>query len=311
MMNRLLGFSLLAVALVGCQGRQVAKNDPPQNGTSVDQPETAPHSENQTPPTDSNTPAKPGEADPSGIKVPEMNLRDVEINTTDKTWADETAVDAVEIARKMDAALRGAKNALVDTKTTFDIAGVGKLDGKGKVKVRDASTFLVEYYLPETEGNINRVVSSKNARATLYKSKWKSGGPEPFGDPVNDPDVVTSFEDQFMERIFGTLTTGEDSWTPLVEAWSKGQAGYDLQVEKKSMKVNGNDRPFYRFIAQRKKDGEATVEVRVDGVRYFPVSIKVLRTDKNGEKSQIRWNAEWKFGGSFSDKEFPVPTTST
>ncbi len=307
MMNRLLVFALVAVAVAGCQPKQVAKGP-------TDDPATSPQVGGTTTGGDSTEPGtekEPTEAlvnpkDPAGIQQPVLPNPEVKINTNDKTWTDES-VDGVEIARKMDAALRGAKNALVETKTTFDIAGVGQLDGKAQIKVRDASTFMVEYYLPETEAHINRVVSNKSGRATLQKSNWKAGGPKPLANPVTDASAVTSFEDQFMERIFATYTTGQDAWEPIVEAWSKGQAGYDLEVEKKSMKVNGKDRPFYRFLAQRKSDGKATIEVRVDGIRYFPVSIRVLRTEKNGEESQIRWNAEWKFGGSFSDKDFPIP----
>lgn len=327
MMKRFGWLVLSGLILAGCNnGNQAAKNVAPQpepdknmaaspdeNSSNVSGTEPGKESAPTAKPNPDTKTADRGTLDskplPVTIKVPPVVIR-----TDDKTWSKTNGAPksgkpatAAELAKKMDASLASLKNAWVTAKISYDIPSVGKLTGHADIKIEDKDTFLIDYYIPSTQGGMNRMVSQDGKTAYMRAGEWVSKKPPVKVEKVATDDSVKAWEESFSEQMFAGFMTGQDAWAPIVDGWQKGKGGYKLTMEEKTLKEKGQDRTYYRLLATRKGQGEATVEVQVDGKKFVPLTVRVLRTNKDGSKESLYWNSAWRSGGSFKKSDFKVP----
>jgi hypothetical protein len=248
---------------------------------------------------------------PGGLEA-DMKTPPVKIDKDEKGWNQQDPLTALEVAKKMDQAFAGLKNVWVQSVVSYNVPSVGKLSGRAEAKIEDKDTFRIDYYLPETSGEMNRMVSDDGRSAYMRGGKWVGKKPT-FSMAKTATDAgVKEWEEVFSERMFARFLTGQDGWSPIVDGWQKGKGGYKLEMEQKTIKKTGKkDQPFYRLLATRGGADKAVVEVRVDALKYLPVSIRVIRTNKDGTEESMYWNSQWKTGGTFTKKDFPVPAVKS
>ncbi len=211
-----------------------------------------------------------------------------------------------KLGDQMDASLKALTNCKVDAHTSWDLDG-GKLSGNSTFKIQDARTYYVEYYSPETEASLNRIISDGQSHVQLVGETWNSLTPpsDLKGGPV-DASVVKEWPKSFLTAMLAEYKDGKSVWGPLFRAWSKGDDGITAHVEQKEFDINGKKKPGYRVLAERKSDG-AHMEVILDGDRFVPVTIRSVVPKAGGEDDSIQWTATWSFGGHFAPKDFVVP----
>lgn len=211
-----------------------------------------------------------------------------------------------ELGRKVDEAFADLTNAWADADTILEVGGA-QLAGKSNVKIKDAKTFNVEYYDPQTEATLNRVISNGTERVKFYRDSWTKL-PTPGSKPVTEADVLAEWPTQFLSDMFRLYSSDERVWSKLMSAIGAGEGGYKATVEEQKAKVLGKERTLYRLVADRATDG-TQLEMIIDGVRFLPVTVRTAVKTKDGKTDSRLWTCSWKFGGTFDAKEFTVPKT--
>ena len=267
----------------------------PSNGSGMGGSETSP------------APGDVGKPAPKTFPAPTLNPK---IFAVDKPQTDgwvKPESSLAELGGKMDDAFANLKSALGHADTVFDVAGA-TMQSRGDIKVKDPSTFSIDYYTPGTEATRNRIVADGQKRFEFYDEKWTEKPLPVKHNPLTMSDAdLAAWPRDFYRNMFSNFSDDHTVWKPLFEALESGKAGYVVHLETKKEKVNDKDRPIYRVIATRKEDG-AEFQVTVDGIRYLPVTVKsVMNNDKGGQDKRL-WTCQWAFNGPFSSKEFIVPS---
>lgn len=337
MMKRFGWLILAGAVLAGCTGgsKTAGVTPPPNNattGTTGSNPLVETPTGEASKPNDATNPglvpgSKPldqpnavmpsAKPDKNGIGTTEpkpigdVKVPPVIINEKDPKWK-KTPETPAELAQKMDEALANLKNAKVMAQVSYNVPAVGKLSGKTTVKIEDKDTFSVEYYMPGTSGNQNLMVSDDGKTAYMRDGRWVGKKPN-IKINANSAEGTRAFEERFSEEMYSRFLANRDCWGPIIDAWQSGKGGYKLTMQQTSAtnEKTKEKKPFYRLLATRGGDSKAQVEVRVDGTRYLPVAIRVIRTNKDGTKEDLFWNAAWGFGGIFTEKDFPVPNVKS
>ena len=215
--------------------------------------------------------------------------------------------DSAGVGKKIDDAMLGVKEAWVVVNMNYDNAG-NKLTGRADFKIRDKQHYRLEYYRPETEASLHRLIADGEKRVELSEGKSKK---LPAFRPANKVSFSANELDQWAENFTSEMLDGyrEDAqiWSGLLDAWRRGVGGYSTTVEEKEASPQGKARRYVRIVAKTKEDRPTDIEVMVDGTRYLPVAIRVVRKNADGTERKATWSAEWKFGGKHDAKEFVVP----
>lgn len=252
---------------------------------------------------------KPGESPITGmdpedatIEFPEKTFAISEPETED--WEPAPAPEKKTLGQKIDDALASLTEAYADTSINYDVADVGKLQGKAQVRIRDRDTYMIEYITPETEASINRVVRNGEKSRELYDAEWRDVKAGKV--PTSDADFQ-NLPKTLLRDIHSVHRDGRGYWGPLIDGLQAGKGGYETTVEERNRDAIDKNRPFYRVYARREKGDTTTIEILVDGERHLPLTVRVVEKKADGTESKQMWNGNWAFGGEHEDSFFAVP----
>ncbi|MBS1713190.1 MAG: hypothetical protein JST30_02510 [Armatimonadetes bacterium] len=209
---------------------------------------------------------------------------------------------ASEIMDAVDRAMSEPVPMIALADTNFDVGGA-TLAGKSTVKIKDAKTYAVEYYTPESRATLNRIISDGAHKSSFSEEKWTPPAPpqKPDRSPVDDP-TLKAWPQAFMRSMFAAYDSGHTVWGPLVRYWQRN--GFTVTVEERTANMKDNRR-FFRIVGTG-KDGSQT-EIHVDGMRNLPILVRTVTKTADGQSDKRMWSAAWQFGGTFEAKEFRVP----
>ncbi len=220
-------------------------------------------------------------------------------------------VEASALGTKVDSAMRGLRNQLVQTYTKFQVPGAsgGTGEGRGGAMIATPTKFRVEFQMPRTRQSTNRLIGDGARRVQCIADQWSAlpafSAPAKAG-PLTDAET-RAWADEFPKRIFALYQSGSDAWKPILDAWASGKAGYTAKVEHRTRMLQGNLRPYYRVIATTAQGRPTTVEVIFDGTMYVPLTIRVDQKYPNGQSKWTYWTASWSGGGKHDPKSFVIP----
>ena len=258
---RKVGFGLLcaafAVVIIGCskdQGTQETSSTANQTTGSPDgSSESVTKNSNQDPELQPGTDGKP--RDPQVIspgQAPETVVHpkgtfDIKAPKVDG-WA--ASSSAATLGDKMDDALADVKEALVAVNMNYDNAG-NKLTGKAELKIRNSRQFRLEYYKPETEASVTRVIADGKERVQTESGKATKlpAFKEPAKVAMTEKEL-DEWAENFTEEMFNNYREDDRVWSSLVAAWRNGVGGYKTSIEEKTMSPTGKPRKYYRVVAK-------------------------------------------------------------
>lgn len=215
--------------------------------------------------------------------------------------------DAAGLGQKIDSAMLGVKEAFVVVNMNYDNAG-NKLTGRAELKIRDKQHYRLEYYKPETEANLNRLIADGSQRIELSEGKSKKlPGFKPATKVTMSAKDLDAWAENFTSEMLDGYRQDAEVWTGLVDAWRNGVGGYSTVIEEKTASPQGKARRYVRIVANTTKERPTNIEVMLDGVRYLPVAVRVVRKNADGTERKATWSADWRFGGKHDTKEFVIP----
>lgn len=209
-----------------------------------------------------------------------------------------TAITPAELGRKVDAAMSKLQG--VHAEASLLVQGKA-LEGRnsGLIDVADPDNYKIEYQMPDDPTKLAILQSEGGERAYFEGGKWKRESAK-----ASQP-LISRWPKTFTREIFAGLTHGESVWAPLLSALSQGAGGYAMALEQKVMPVGRNQKLFYRVLAQ-KADKSIQMELRFDGDRFVPLTIKVKNS--TGVKfSDVQWQARWSFNNRLDASKFKLP----
>lgn len=229
-----------------------------------------------------------------------------------------TKMTFAEIAQKVSSATSSLKS------TTAELnVFVRTPEGQGMfftpsvvIKVKDNLHYRVDYVavqrIPFSATLVNDGVK-RGIRAD-NKVEWKAATYRLPAAKLKGEALVGLFEIDFSRLAFQGLTEGVDAWRDIIKGWASGANGYKAAIEERKVKYQGHDFLSYRIRAQRvgalaKKFGASTVEVVIDGKRFLPVTIRVVRTDTQGKSWLAQWQAMYRFNQAIKPAEMQMGTT--
>ncbi len=218
-------------------------------------------------------------------------------------WS-EASSDLVELGRRMDQAMLGLREVRAAVQANYEVRG-DQLSGRAAWRIRNTDVFHVEYYLPETKGTLNRLVSDGTSRAEYFRNEWRRPVPPPSA-PLSDQ-AAADWPLQSMRLALGTYLGSPGQWERVFSAWKAGKGGVKATVERRTQTVRGEERTVFRVLATTSTGGATTTEVLIDGKRYLPGSLRFDRTRPDGAKDRLMWSIEWGFGGKHEARDFAVP----
>lgn len=293
--------ALLALGAVGCnppkQTAQKTGDEPGVTQPSQDSEASNPSGGEATPEAGKTLP---------NLKLPPLN---------EKAWTPPPAgADGwekanrglLDLAKRMDNTMSTMRLANVSTVSNFEIEGQGRLtNGIANTQIKDARTFKVEYFSPRTEAKVNRVRADGAKRIELGEDGWEEIEPAAGPNTMSESDLE-AWSESFTRQVFAAQIDGRPTWTPLFRALARGTGGYKTVVEEQEQKREGKTRKFYRVLAE-KPDKSSTIEIRVDGVGYVPVTIRVQEVQPDGAKHRYLWRAIWSPAPDLSTESFVLP----
>lgn len=303
--------AMLIGLLVGCQPRSAS---PDQPATTTLPPPAGPSASIETPDPGRPAPPSPANPAPDGATprspagdstskkaptpppLPKNVFRIPGAGTEGWVKSDRSATD---LGERLDRASRNLKGAFGDV--TFWVRNQ-QIQGNNTATVRvvDATDYEIEYQLPSNPVVTEILVAGKGQRMRLAaKGGWK---PVKTVVPARSQ-VLARWETEFPAMMFANLG-GEAVWAPVLEDLLAGKNGFRSVLEEKTMTVNGRAVPFYRVLAERPGPNAARLEMRFDGARFVPLTIKLNRTPVGKKPELVQWNARWAFGQPLPKRQY-------
>jgi len=314
--SRLLPWIVIAALVAGCKSSNTA------------QPELEPKFEpnktstEPTPPTPNPgaTPGgeKPTPGNPMGLpKTPEKPpLQPVPVKpgaTTGPNVVPAPNTGGFDSQKEMTAEAIGTKVDYALTHLTNTV-GAGKLDARTedkmgynlcKIFIGTKGVYSVEYPRPEMPFQKSLIVSDGIKHATRDY--------ETVTTDVNiakaSEDYVDEWPQRFTELALVSLSDQRPVYAPLMKALQSGKGGYKTSLDKMVTTLDGVKHTMYRIVATRTEPDTTTIEIRVDGDRWLPITLRVNRKVKGGEEFYSRYALAWQFGQKVNADAFAVPTT--
>ncbi len=307
------GPSLLALFLIaGCSQKQ-GYNVPPEAKPSASTvPDERPVDIDTTVPKPA---AEPDVASPNG-QPPKANETDAPKQTSEQAgrkkladtkqgivkppvivkpgtdgWSASTLTLA-DFAKRVDDAI----GQLTDVAGGFEVElRNGELEGSqnGAIWISDPSIYRVDYVDIAAPTTLRRTTADGKSKKVLAAKGW--GQPvaaNKVGAPV-DGKIVTELPRLFSRIVFESLTERRPTWGPLVTQLEK--QGYEVTLESKNIPTGGVNRPYLRLVASRQGKGVNNFEVRLDGIRFVPLTIRMNGIDEKGRPITANWRAAWQF----------------
>jgi hypothetical protein len=305
----------MAVVLVGCQPKPapqvVVKNQstpgaantlpPPPPGPDATSPPNVPEAGKTTPPTTKPGASTPTTPDLAAIgKAPEhpMPEKAMTVDPTERNgWAAQSLPD---LGKDADRALTQPRDIMGTASVFYEVDG-NKLTGRAVIKLRDAKTYAIEYFLPETAQAKNLIKADGKRAFRQENYEWK-----PVSSALADTDLPTWLK-RFAANQFNAVTYGKDGWADVVDRLQKGEAGFTTVTQQKSTKLNGKDYMTYRILAT--KPDKTEFEAIFDAKQHLPLTVRYNEPGKNGSVNRILWTCKWAGGGQHEAKDFALPAT--
>lgn len=282
---------LCAIALAGCQGDKKLTLDP-----------EAPRPKN---PASSGSPAEPtGESAPAAEPKSVTNPEVFKVKPGKEIGYAPSKINLQDLGKKTDDGIHNLKNGKGVVVMQFE-GPKGKLNGNIDIKVRDSSTYMVEYLLPKTEVTPNRLVADGKKKMVYEDRKWVSATPRDTSKPMTTAEL-DEFISRYPAEVMSGLVDGAPVWSRLLTALESDQ-GRATTVEEQKITVNKIERPIYRIVSRRKGAQDEELEIVIDGHRWLPLTVKASFHDENKAPVRIFWTANWLFGGTFPDSDFTIP----
>jgi len=201
-----------------------------------------------------------------------------------------------DLGKRVDQAITKLPPAMVNGRITFS-TGEGELMGKVDIKVKDSSTFRVQYNMPKLKAEAGSLVGDGRRFAEKTESGWKLRQKE--GGSAS-PSELQRWPLEFTSMMFMPLTDSKVTWQPLFDSWQKKGA----KVEERPQELNGKKKMLYRVILAEK---DSQMEVILDGERMLPLTVRSDVPRKGGGRDRMMWTGQWAFGGSHQASDFLIP----
>lgn len=229
-----------------------------------------------------------------------------------------TPLAPIDFAKRVDRGLYNLKGAFGEaTFTAFFFDGA---QGRAKLKnrIRDRKNFRVEFVRIDPKSKdpfVGQIMIANNGKLSLVTStvgvKSLLVGRNPGFTPANLT-PVRAFPEHFTQMMFEHYVTGKSGFTPFVQGLFKGDGGFSVKMESRTMQGGGMKIPQVRLFATRsaaaaKKLGAATIEIVTDTRMWLPLQIRVNLTDLKGRNARLDWQAAWSGPYRFDDKWFKTP----
>lgn len=229
-----------------------------------------------------------------------------------------TGMKPVDFAKRIDSAIFNLKGALGEGTFHAIMFDGGSGRAKFKNRIRDRKNYRVEFVrLDPKAKNIfsGQIVYSRNGIASLVtagENPRPLAPGKPLGFVPNALSPVQAFPQYFQQLFFEPYVSGRSNFGPFVQGLLKGDGGYTVKMESRTMQGGGRVIPQVRLFATRtpsaaKKYGEATIEIVTDAGMFLPLQIRALMTDAKGRNARFEWQSMWSGPFRFDDKWFKVP----
>jgi hypothetical protein len=196
------------------------------------------------------------------------------------------------LVARVDTAIAGMKGVGAETDLFVELpSGNGR--NRDTLRIADKSRYAVPITIATDD--MRRITLVSDGARKVEVANGQIGRPRPVQA------LLPRWLDEFPRYVFAPLTDGVNTWTQLSRELA--QAGYDVRTERRDMPVRGQNRAFYRLLASK---GETSIEIRIDGERMLPVTIRVVRGPDSRNKQL--WTARYSFGHQFAATEFVPPS---
>ncbi len=213
-----------------------------------------------------------------------------------------TSTDALEVAKQLDQSVAALRNAHAKfTLSVQDEAGSG--NSRGEVMIAGPNQYLVDFYRTTEPTRILRAVADGQRRATLRQDGWSEVEPVPTKWSKSTERVLPLWSRLFPRTMFRPLIEAQPVYEPLVRELRK--SGFSVRYEVAEVELNGDYRPAGRILAAPPVAGRHEIEIRLDGIRMVPLTIRMVR---NAPAREIIWTASWAFDQKFKPETFKLPS---
>jgi hypothetical protein len=212
-----------------------------------------------------------------------------------------------QLGERIDRALLSLRGAEADAR--MDVENE-RLRGRMNLEIRVASpeAFRVEYVLVSDPTVTHFTVADGNKRARFERGAWSAAAAaDAPGTGAPADATIATWGDRFAGDALRTLTERRPTWAPMLSALGRGERGFRTVIETKTMPVAGQPRPFYRVLAERPGPEKVRYEMRFDGTRFVPLTMRVHRERANQPPIRAQWSAGWRFGRTVDQSLFDVP----
>ncbi len=147
---------------------------------------------------------------------------------------------------------------------------------------------------------LNRTLANGSTKKSLSENGWTA--PQAVsaqGKPVGQK-VSNTLSRNFSRLMFESLTERRPTWSPVLK--SLEAEGFRVTLETKSISTSGVMRPYTRLVATRDGVGLNEFEVRFDGIRHVPLTVRMVSTAASGKPVTSEWRGKWKFNQKVSDE---------
>lgn len=229
-----------------------------------------------------------------------------------------TSLTPAQFAKQMDQAILNVKGAYGEA--TYETISFARDMGKAFLfyRVRDKKTFRVDM--------VAHAISKKDpfSSQSLVGNNGKVGlisgingfrplllGVDPKLVPTNIS-PVSAWPKHFQQSIFQSYVTGKGGFGPFVQGLLKGDGGYTLKMESRTM-IGGNQTvPQVRLFANRtpaaaKKLGSSSIEIIAASKMMLPLQIRVIEVNLKGQRRAFDWTCLWRGPVRHDNQWFVLP----
>ncbi len=218
----------------------------------------------------------------------------------------------------MDTALLNLKDAVGEASYTCIFFDTSMGQAQLAYRIRDRKTFRVEM-VKIAEGTTypmsNQTIIGNNGKLTMLSQTTGFKPIKPGVDPKFVPSnisAVSAWPKHFQQSMFQSYITGKGAFVPLVQGLLKGDGGFEVRMETRTMMGNGRSVPQIRLFATRtaaaaKKLGAATIEIIAASNMWIPLQVRVDLTNLKGQKAKYDWSCIWKGPFRHDNKWFTLP----
>lgn len=230
----------------------------------------------------------------------------------DKYWT-KSSLTLSQLAQKVAAATKSPKGTLGVYQILAQTSEGRGVYG-GEMRFQQPNVFKLNWVHIQPDPLNGIFLANGKIRQSIFDGKLSPvvSASKIFSGVTTDPaQLVARFSNEFTRFLFQGATDGKDAWVPLLTAWSKGAGGYKLFVQERNITFQNRSHRGFRIKLDRtaaaaKTMGKSSLEVVFDGHRFLPITVRELRTDKQGKPWVIQWSGNYKFDQKFQPSDFEM-----